>query len=59
MVGNEELCIHHHTVYADDWAKANRILCDFFHRGKVPARLTPPEREDDFWGHIGDGSGMG
>jgi hypothetical protein len=40
-------------VYGDDWAAANRIMCDFFHRKKVPPRLTRPEREDDFW-HAGE-----
>jgi hypothetical protein len=38
-------------VYGDDWATANRIMCDFFHRGKLPARLTQKERDDDFWSH--------
>jgi hypothetical protein len=46
------LCPHHHCVYGDDWAAANRIMCDFFHRGKVPPRLTRTEREDEFW-HAG------
>jgi hypothetical protein len=44
-----DLCPHHHVVYGDDWAAANRILCDLLHRGKVPPRLTPAERNDDFW----------
>jgi hypothetical protein len=51
--GNSGLCPHHHYVYGDAWAAANRIMCDFFHRGKVPPRLTRPEREDDFW-HASD-----
>jgi hypothetical protein len=38
-------------VYGDDWAEANRIMCDFFHRGKLPARLAQKERDDDFWSH--------
>jgi hypothetical protein len=41
-------------VYGDDWAVANRIMCDFFHRKKVPPRLAPPERDDDFWAHTGE-----
>jgi hypothetical protein len=45
------LCPHHHCVYGDDWAAANRIMCDFFHRGKLPARLAQTERDDDFWSH--------
>jgi hypothetical protein len=45
------LCPHHHCVYGDDWASANRIMCDFFHRKKVPPRLAAEQREDDFWAH--------
>jgi hypothetical protein len=41
-------------VYGDDWAIANRIMCDFFHRGKVPPRLPQGERDDDFWAHTGE-----
>jgi hypothetical protein len=26
-------------------------MCDFFHRGKVPPRLVPSERDDDLWAH--------
>lgn len=44
-----ELCPRHHIVYGDDWAAANRLLCDFLHRGKVPPRLSATDREDDFW----------
>jgi hypothetical protein len=33
---------------------ANRIMCDFFHRGKVPPRLAVNERDDDFWAHAGE-----
>lgn len=51
-----ELCPHHSAVYPDDWARANRIQCDFFHRGKVPARLTELERADDSWGYIDPGT---
>jgi hypothetical protein len=41
-----ELCPHHHCVYGPDWATANRIQCDFFHRGVVPPRLSTDERDD-------------
>jgi hypothetical protein len=41
-------------VYGDDWAVANKIMCDFFHRKKLPPRLTQPERDDDFWAHTGE-----
>lgn len=40
------LCPHHHCVYGDDWAKTNRIMCDFFHRGHEPQRLGQAERFD-------------
>lgn len=49
LVGEGNLCPHHHTVYGDDWAVSNRILCDFFHRGVVPVRLSKHERDSDFW----------
>lgn len=48
------LCPHHHCVYGDDWARANRIQYDFFHRGKVPARLDVADRDDDFGAHTGE-----
>jgi len=54
LSGDAGLCPHHHCVYGDDWAVANRIMCDFFHRRKVPPRLTQPERDDDFWAHTGE-----
>jgi hypothetical protein len=41
------LCPHHHVEGGHDWALANRIMCDFFHRRKVPRRLTEAERHDD------------
>jgi len=43
-----ELCPHHHGVSSGhDWAVANRIMCDFFHRQRAPRRLKKGEREDD------------
>ena len=39
-----ELCPHHH-VRDEDWAASNRIMCDFLHRGKEPARLPGSARE--------------
>jgi hypothetical protein len=42
------LCPHHHVAYGgEDWAVANRIMCDFLHRQRVPPRLTEAERYDD------------
>lgn len=50
------LCPHHHCVFGDDWATANRMMCDFFHRGIVPSRLPKKDQSDDFWSHIDDTS---
>ena len=43
------VCAHHQNG-DDDWASTNRIMCDFVHRQRVPSRLGPRERDDDFWG---------
>jgi len=49
LSGNAALCPHHHYVYGNDWAVANRIMCDFVHRRKVPPGLAQHDRDDDFW----------
>lgn len=54
LSGSSELCPHHHCAYGEDWATANRIMCDFFHRGVVPARLGKKERDDDFWSYTNE-----
>ena len=54
LSGEAALCPHHHCVYGDDWAVANRIMCDFFHRKKVPPRLAQHDRDDDFWAHTAE-----
>ena len=54
LTGDAGLCPHHHCVYGDDWAIANRIMCDFFHRKKVPPRLAQNDRDDEFWAHTGE-----
>lgn len=33
------LCMHHQFMNHDQWASANRIACDFFHRGVEPPRV--------------------
>jgi hypothetical protein len=38
--GPDDMCAHHVTGHADDWAMGNRVMCDFFHRRIV----SPPER---------------
>jgi hypothetical protein len=50
MTGGAELCAHHHSGEGDDWAVANRIMCDLVHRKRTPARLVSRDRDDDFWG---------
>ncbi len=54
LIGRDELCPHHACVYGDDWAASNRIICDFFHRHKEPARLPEAQRDDTFWTQVGD-----
>jgi hypothetical protein len=43
------LCEHHTADKGEDWHLVNRIMCDFFHRGRPIPRLSPHERSDDFW----------
>lgn len=45
VYGEAEVCTWHHAD-TDDWAKANRIMCDFFHRQKKPKRLPIGDRID-------------
>lgn len=45
LSGDASLCPIHHCVYGDNWAAANRIWCDFVHRGKVPTRDTWTDEE--------------
>ena len=35
--GPGEFCAYHATGRTDDWATVNRLMCDFLHRGIVPA----------------------
>ena len=50
LFGEVALCPHHHCAYGDDWAASNRIMCNFIHRGVVPPRVLPGERNEDLWG---------
>jgi hypothetical protein len=43
-VGRDDVCAYHLHSHGDDWATANRIMCDFLHRGVVPS--APSERSD-------------
>ena len=38
------LCSYH-IAPEDDWAVANRIMCDFVHRAIVPRRLPATKRD--------------
>ena len=40
------LCAHHQRAPVDSWAVENRIMCDFFHRGIPPPRLSEAERAE-------------
>ena len=50
ITDSSELC-RHHVSLGNGWAESNRIMCDFVHRQKVPARLDPERRSDEFWAH--------
>ena len=41
-------CAHHAEDDDDGWAENNRRMCDLLHRGRIPPRLLPAEREDEF-----------
>ena len=46
LYGDLDLCPHHECGHAEDWAVANRIMCDFVHRQQIRPR---PDDEEDFW----------
>ena len=50
ITDSSELC-RYHLSNGDGWAQTNRIMCDFVHRRKIPARLAPDNRPDEFWAH--------
>lgn len=46
-----QICPHHvpsSKNTKDDWAKANKIMCDFIHRKIEPPRLEKKDRDDEF-----------
>ena len=45
LAGDADFCPHHLSGYAEDWAVANRIMCDFIHRKWIPpsSTITPEE----------------
>ena len=44
MFGPGEFCAYHTASQTNDWATVNRLMCDFLHRGVVPA--TPHDIAD-------------
>ena len=44
----QPLCSHHASNGGEDWATSNRIMCAFIHRGEIPARVAPADREQDY-----------
>ncbi|HMG19368.1 MAG TPA: hypothetical protein VK573_11630 [Gemmatimonadales bacterium] len=43
--GEGEICAHHTVAFTGErWSDGNRIMCDFLHRGVIPARI---EGDDD------------
>jgi len=42
-----DLCSHHDSCHADDWATGNKIMCDFLHR-----RIVSPSRAEFFIGRL-------
>ena len=44
-LGTAEICSYHESGHGDNWATANRLMCDFLHRGVVPP--TPCKRDED------------
>ena len=45
LYGEDVVCSHHGASVTHEWAVANRIMCDFFHRRKPPPRLCVTERD--------------
>jgi hypothetical protein len=50
--GRVGICGHHAGYQGENWSDGNRIWCDWVHRGIVPPRLEPRERDDDFWAYV-------
>lgn len=46
IAGADALCAAHPLWRDGDWAVANRLMCDFIHRGKVPPRHWSSESDD-------------
>jgi hypothetical protein len=42
VIDGSTLCTYHVTGHGDGWATANRIMCDFVHRGIVVSEVSEP-----------------
>ena len=54
LFNEARLCPHHQAGGQDGWAAVNRIMCDFLHRGIVPARLSVAQRASELATHAAD-----
>jgi hypothetical protein len=45
MLGDTEICSHHMGGHGDGWGTANRLMCDFLHRGVVPPTPCEPDEK--------------
>jgi hypothetical protein len=43
------VCPHHTMLHDDNWARGNKVYCDFFHRGIVLPRLPEKTRDEVEW----------
>jgi len=42
VIDGRSLCTYHVLSHSADWATANRIMCDFFHRGILLSMPSAP-----------------
>lgn len=47
IADGEALCSAHPLAPDLDWSVANRLMCDFIHRGRVPARVIEEHSEEE------------
>jgi hypothetical protein len=46
--GGESLCAYHSASYGEEWARGNRLMCDFLHRRIVPQGVRRRYTEADW-----------
>ena len=46
---NSFICPHHLIALGEDWSRANKIWCDYLHRGVEIPRLHPEPLTSDMW----------